>query len=150
MRHLIVASFEIATIENPDVHIIPFPSVMASDGFPNKTRKLDCPHHIPLSDESRIVPDWHPFVLEHDGQYRFILGIEADCNSEPIDTADGERASIRKKFTDYLTVVERRIHTEHFGANSCLILLVTMSELRKAMQRTVTEARRRIDARKEK
>ena len=57
--------------------------------------------------------------------YAFVFGFEADCGTEPIDSTDGERSSIRSKFLAYLEILKQDMPRRHFGATTFLIPFVT-------------------------
>ena len=137
----IAASIELGTHMNTTIEIIPWSVIMASDRFPEATRKLSNPTSIPFGDEF-VTPDWEPFVIaldSGDGPKVFLPGFEADCGTEPIDAGDPERSSIRAKFRAYLTVLGRGIHRKHFGVNTCMVAFITTSEARMHSMKALLE-----------
>ena len=61
---------------------------------------------------------------------REVLFDEADCGTEPIDTADSERSAIRNKFAAYLTALEQDMPRRHFGATTFMVPFITTTEPR--------------------
>jgi hypothetical protein len=62
--------------------------------------------------------------------YAFVFGFEADCGTEPLDTADAERTSIRNKFIAYLSALNQGVPRQQFGAATFLIPFVTTTRAR--------------------
>jgi Replication-relaxation len=131
---LIAASFEIGTRERPEIQIIPWRDILASDKLPGRTRDLSEPRAIPFAGkkgETEIVlADWEPFVLKTASGFVFLPGFEADCGTEPIDATDDTRSSIRAKFVAYLSVMEQETYRSHFGASTFMVPFITNSEVR--------------------
>jgi hypothetical protein len=61
-------------------------------------------------------------------------GIEADCDTEPIDASDFQRSSIYKKFLIYLAIDARRIYRSHFGFPNLYIPFVTTNAARRRVE----------------
>ena len=74
-----------------------------------------------------VVPD-KIFALEHldkpAGQNRRYLFLEIDQGTEPIDTAQSNRASIKKKLLAYGHTRGREIHKQVYGMNTFRVLFV--------------------------
>lgn len=132
----IAASFELGAKADGRIRIIDWPSLMASPQFPEATRKLDMPNAIPFIRDGRseyIFPDWLPFVIERSfatRTYVFVAGFEADCGTEPLDSRDPNRTSIRSKFAAYLACMQQDVPRRHFGATTFMVPFVTTSESR--------------------
>lgn len=129
----IAASFELGVRANEGVQLIPWTGIVASGKLPRETRESATPHTIAFELDGKaeyVTADWEPFVIRTDGGFTFFPGFEADCATEPIDATDDERSSIRRKFRGYLNIMERRIYTSHFGAETFMIPIVTTSEAR--------------------
>jgi hypothetical protein len=137
----IMASIELGTLQNPNVRLITWPEILASEHTPKATRESAAPTSIrvtySLRDKTQtteVVADGQPFGLERviDGKqsYLFFPGIEADCGTEPIDASDAERSSILKKFTAYAAIAEQGIYRSHFGFPNFFIPLVTTTAAR--------------------
>src|SRR5215471_12995511 len=60
----------------------------------------------------------------------FVFGFEADCGTEPLETADPERSSIRNKFVTYLSALDQDVPRQQFGATTFLIPFVTTTRAR--------------------
>jgi hypothetical protein len=137
----ITASIELGTLQNPNVRLITWPEILASENTPKAMRESSTPTSIPASyllrgeaQTSDIIADARPFGLERviDGKrsYLFFPGIEADCGTEPIDAGDPERSSIAKKFAAYLAIVEQGVHRSHFGFPNFFVPFITTSGAR--------------------
>ena len=126
----IAASLELGTKGTPNVSIIDWPTIMASERFPAATRKLAHPLSIPFNGDEHLTPDWQPFVIKRDGLAKFFPGFEADCGTEPINASDDERSSIKAKFRAYLTIMEQEIFKSHFGANTFTVAFITTNTTR--------------------
>jgi hypothetical protein len=104
--------------------------------MPSATKTLENPQTICFERAGRaeaIMSDWRPFVVERNlatKTYAFVFGFEADCGTEPIDSADQERSSIRNKFTAYSELLHQDVPRRHFGATTFLIPIVTTNEAR--------------------
>ena len=116
--------------------------------MPSDTKQLTNPRAIPFARDGVrevIESDWRPFVIERNfaaKSYIFVFGFEADCGTEPIDTADSERSAIRNKFTAYLTALEQDMPRRHFGATTFMIPFITTTEARMRSMLTLLEALR--------
>jgi Replication-relaxation len=137
----ITASIELGTSQSPDIRLITWAEILASENTPKATRESATPASIRASYSLRgeaqtgdIIADAQPFGLERtiDGKrsYLFFPGIEADCGTEPIDAGDPERSSIAKKFSAYLAVVEQGVHRSHFGFPNFFVPFITTSGVR--------------------
>ncbi len=132
----VIASIELGTSENPNVRLITWPEILASEHTPKATREASNPASIPvtysLRGESRsgdVVADGTPFGLERtiEGKrsYLFFPGVEADCATEPLDASAIDRSSIARKFAAYTAVVEQGIYRSHFGFPNFFVPIVT-------------------------
>jgi hypothetical protein len=132
----VAASFEIGEKVDSRVRIIDWSELINSPQMPAATKQLTNPHALLFSGDGKqdeIVSDWRPFVVERNFEtksYFFVFGFEADCGTEPIDTADSERSSIRKKFLAYLTALEHDVPARRFGATTFMLPFITTSEVR--------------------
>jgi Replication-relaxation len=137
----ITASIELGTLQSPNIRLIAWPEILASENTPQATRESPTPASIRVTYTlrretltSEIVADGRPFGLERlvDGErsYLFFPGIEADCGTEPIDASDAERSSIVKKFTAYRAIAEQGIHRSHFGFPNFFVPFVTTTAAR--------------------
>jgi hypothetical protein len=136
MACTIAASFEIGTKTNPNIRIIGWHELIDSPQMPAATKQLTNPQVIPFTRDGKqeeLESDWRPFVIERNFEsksYVFVFGFEADCGTEPIDTADSERSAIRNKFTAYLTALEQDVPRRHFGATTFMVPFITTTEAR--------------------
>jgi hypothetical protein len=127
---LFEASIELGTRERPSVSRIGWPTILASDQFPEATKKLDDPLMISLPDGKKVKADGTPFVLAYDDAgFRFLV-YEADCDTESGDSL--YENSLRSKVENYLTVIDQKLYRSHFGANTFIVLFVTIHERRAA------------------
>ena len=136
MACTIAASFEIGAKANPHIRIIGWRQLIDSPQMPATAKQLVNPQAIPFIRDGRqeeIASDWHPFVIERNLEsksYIFVFGLEADCGTEPVDTADSERTAIRNKFIAYLTALEQDVPRRHFGATTFMLPFITTTESR--------------------
>jgi hypothetical protein len=134
MECLIAASFEIGTKEHPEIQIIRWQDILASDKVPKRTRELREPRAIPFinpkGEQETVLADWEPFALKTQSGFVFLPGFEADCGTEPINASNDERSSIRAKFVAYLSVLEQQTYRSHFGASTFMVPFITNSEVR--------------------
>jgi Replication-relaxation len=136
MACTIAASFEIGVRTNQNIRIIGWHELIDSPQMPAATKQLTNPQAILYTGDGRqneVTSDWRPFVVERNFQsksYIFVFGFEADCGTEPIDTADSERSAIRNKFVAYLTALEHDVPRRHFGATTFMIPFITTTEAR--------------------
>jgi Replication-relaxation len=137
MACTVAASFEIGAKTNPNIRIVRWHQVIDSPQMPAATKQLSNPQAIPFDRDGKreeIECDWRPFVIERNFQsksYIFVFGFEADCGTEPIDTADSERSAIRNKFAAYLTALEQDVPRRHFGATTFMVPFITTTEARR-------------------
>jgi hypothetical protein len=141
----ILASLDLGARER-DVRLITWNEILASESLPELTRSSPKPFSIPVRFDGAtmsIAADGQPFGIarrdNHGSAYFFCPGIEADCATEPIDTADFERSSIFKKFTLYLAIVEQGLHRAHFGFPNFYVPFVTTNAVRLASMMRLLE-----------
>lgn len=136
MACTIAASFEIGTKTSNRIRIIGWQELLNSPQMPAATKTLTNPQVLLFSGDGKqeeTASDWHPFVIERNFEsksYIFVFGFEADCGTEPIDTADSERSAIRNKFTAYLTALEHDVPRHRYGATTFMVPFVTTTEAR--------------------
>jgi len=136
MACTIAASFEIGATGNSALRILSWDQLIDSPQMPDATSQLANPQVLTFERDGRIeslTSDWRPFVVERDlgsKSYAFVFGFEADCGTEPLDTADTERTSIRNKFLAYLSALDQDLPRRHFGATTFLIPFVTTTRAR--------------------
>jgi len=132
----IAASFEIGQKTESTLRIINWHQLLNSRQMPGATKALENPQAIRFERSGRLenlVSDWRPFVVERSGDnttYAFVFGFEADCGTEPIESTDTERSSIRNKFVAYLEALQQDVPRLHFGATTFLIPFITTTETR--------------------
>jgi hypothetical protein len=149
MACTIAASFEIGAKVDPNIRIIGWDELIASPQMPAATKLLTNPQVLLLSGNGRqdeIASDWRPFVIERNYEsksYIFVFGFEADCGTEPIDTADTERSAIRNKFVSYLTALKNDVPRQRYGATTFMVPFITTSETR---MRSMIALLERLDA----
>jgi hypothetical protein len=136
MACTIAASFEIGARSSNAIRLIGWHELLNSPQMPSATRQLANPQFLSIKRDGRsesLVSDWRPFVIErnfHSKSFAFIFGFEADCGTEPIDSGDDQRTSIRNKFVAYLTALDQGVPARHFGASTFLIPFVTTTKAR--------------------
>jgi hypothetical protein len=136
MACMIAASFEIGTRDHSNIRIIGWHELLESPQMPAATKQLPDPQIMPVLRDGKhheIASDRRPFVIERafeSKSYIFVFGVEADCGTEPIDTANAERSAIRNKFLSYLAALEQDVPRHHFGAATFMVPFVTTSEAR--------------------
>jgi hypothetical protein len=136
MACMIAASFEIGAQSSNAIRIIGWHELIDSPQMPSATKQLANPHVLSIERDGRpesLASDWRPFVIErnfHSKSFAFVFGFEADCGTEPVDSADEQRTSIRNKFLAYLNALDQDVPARHFGASTFLIPFVTTTEVR--------------------
>jgi hypothetical protein len=136
MACTIAASFEIGATGRSAVRILSWHQLIDSPQMPDATKQLANPQVLTFEHDGRVeslTSDWWPFVIERDlgsKSYAFVFGFEADCGTEPLDTANAERTSIRNKFLAYLSALNQDVPRRHFGATTFLIPFVTTTHVR--------------------
>jgi hypothetical protein len=136
MACTITASFQIGANCDDTLRIIAWPQLINSPQMPESTKRLANPQALPFERDGEVeslISDWRPFVVQRDcasKSYAFVFGVEADCGTEPLDSADAERTSIRNKFLAYLSALDRDAPRRHFGATTFLIPFVTTTRVR--------------------
>jgi hypothetical protein len=136
MACTIAASFEIGANRNNALRILSWQQLIDSPQMPDATKQLANPQVLTFERDSqieRLASDWRPFVVERNlgsKSYAFVFGFEADCGTEPLDTADAERTSIRNKFIAYLSALHQDVPRQQFGATTFLIPFVTTTRAR--------------------
>jgi len=121
----IAASFELAARAH-GATIFSWPAIISSDQFPRATREARNPMAIPVGNRS-IRADWEPFIFKTHKSF-FLPGFEADTGTEPLDSTDRTRSSIRQKFEDYLAIIHKKTHLTHFGAHSFFVPFIVMRD----------------------
>ena len=136
MACTIAASFEIGAKTSSNIRIIDWHELIDSPQMPAATKQLSNPQVLIYSGDGRqeeIASDWRPFVIERNFEsksYFFVFGFEADCGTEPIETANSERTAICNKFTAYLTALEHDVPRHRFGATTFIVPFITTTEAR--------------------
>lgn len=136
MACTIAASFEIGARSSNAIRLISWHELLNSPQMPSATKQLANPQFLSIERDGRaesLVSDWWPFVIErnfHSKSFAFMFGFEADCGTEPIDSGDDQRTSIRNKFVAYLTALDHGVPARHFGASTFLIPFVTTTKAR--------------------
>src|SRR5258708_2027095 len=136
MACTIAASFEIGANTSDAMRLIGWRELINSPQMPDATREGANPQVLTFERDGQVAnltSDWRPFVIERrfgSKSYAFVFGFEADCGTEPIDSADVERISIRNKFIAYLTALDQDVPRRHFGATTFLIPFVTTTRAR--------------------
>jgi hypothetical protein len=136
MACTVAASFEIGAKADSRIRIIGWHELIDSPQMPAATKQLTNPQVLLVSGDgaqAEIASDWRPFVIERNlvsKSYFFVFGFEADCGTEPIDTADSERSAIRNKFKAYLTALENDVPRRSFGATTFMVPFITTTEAR--------------------
>lgn len=136
MACTIAASFEIGAKASPNIRIIGWRELIDSPQMPAATKQLSNPQVLFYSGDGKqeeIASDWRPFVIERNFEpksYFFIFGFEADCGTEPIETANSERTAICNKLTAYLTALEHDVPRHRFGATTFMVPFITTTEAR--------------------
>ena len=136
MACTIAASFEIGAKTSSNIRIIDWHELIGSPQMPAATKQLSNPQVLLYSGDGKqaeIASDWRPFVIERNfdsKSYCFVFGFEADCGTEPIETANSERTAICNKFIAYLTALEHDVPRQRFGATTFMIPFVTTTEAR--------------------
>jgi hypothetical protein len=136
MACTIAASFEIGSNTSDAMRLIVWQELINSPQMPGATRESANPQVLTFERDGQLASltsDWRPFVIERSfgsKSYAFVFGFEADCGTEPIDTADPERISIRNKFISYLAALDQDVPRRHFGATTFLIPFVTTTRAR--------------------
>jgi hypothetical protein len=136
MTCTIAASFEIGARSSNAIRIISWHELIDSPQMPSATKQLANPQFLSIERDGRaesLASDWRPFVIErnfHSRSFAFVFGFEADCGTEPIDSGDDQRTSIRNKFVAYLNALDQDVPRRHFGAATFLIPFVTTTKPR--------------------
>jgi Replication-relaxation len=132
----IAASFEIGANSNSALRILSWQHLINSAQMPDATKQLANPQTLTFDRNGQaesLASDWRPFVVERNfgsKSYAFVFGFEADCGTEPLDTADTERTSIRNKLVAYLSALDQDVPRQQFGATTFLIPFVTTTRVR--------------------
>ena len=136
MACTIAASFEIGARASNTIRLISWHELIDSPQMPSATKQLANPQQLSIERDGRaesLTSDWRPFVIERHFQsksFAFVFGFEADCGTEPIDSGDDQRTSIRNKFVAYLNALDQDVPRRHFGASTFLIPFVTTTKAR--------------------
>lgn len=136
MACTIAASLEIGAQSSNTIRIIGWHELIDSPQMPSATKQLANPQFLSMERDGRaesLASDWRPFVIErnfHSKSFAFVFGFEADCGTEPIDSGDDQRTSIRNKFVAYLNALDQDVPRRHFGASTFLIPFVTTTKVR--------------------
>jgi len=136
MACTIAASFEIGANASDSLRLLSWRQLIDSPQMPDATKQLANPQVLTFERDGRVenlASDWRPFVVERNlasKSFAFVFGFEADCGTEPLDTADTERTSIRNKFMAYLSALNQDVPRQQFGATTFLIPFVTTTRVR--------------------
>lgn len=131
------ASVDIAARARSGIKIIPWNEIAVSDKTPKATRASEHPYAIPVTLHTQegkpisklVRADCHPFAIERPDK-RFFLVLEVDNGTEAITSYDYERSHIRTKFAQYLTILDQKIYTSHFGFPHLYVCFITTTNAR--------------------
>ena len=119
-----VASIELAVRARSDLRFIPWAEILQR--APAATRASPAPFRIPLGDTA-LIPD-ALFGLEYrtgaGKSYRF-FALEIDRGTMPVHRTDAAQTSYLAKLAAYQSLVERRLHKQHWGISSLFVLTIT-------------------------
>jgi hypothetical protein len=146
----ITASFELGTRERTNVRLITWPEILANPSTPEATRQSPTAASIPVTFAANgerhsinVNADARPFGIERviagSRTYLFFPGIEADCGTEPVETAGFERSSIAKKFAAYIAIAEQGIYRSHFGFPNFLVPIIAPTRVRMESMMTLLQ-----------
>src|SRR3954469_13457126 len=100
--------------------------------MPEVSKNAPKPWAIPVTyrgETYTVEADGEPFGIERvvDGKKRYFFcpGIEADLNTEGLESASFERSSIVKKFTLYFEIERQQLYRTHFGFPNMLVPFFT-------------------------
>jgi hypothetical protein len=85
---------------------------------------------IPVSG-SKVIPD-QLFALKYPDGYR-AFALEVDRGTEPV-RSNAARKSLARSITQYQTVLDQRLHKQHYGLKSNLAVLWVFNSARRQMQ----------------
>ena len=111
---------------------IPWADILRSKSMPEASKDAPKPWAIPVTyrgETYTVEADGEPFGIERvvDGKKRYFFcpGIEADLNTEGLESASFKRSSIVKKFTLYLQIKRQQLYRAHFGFPTMLVPFFT-------------------------
>lgn len=126
-----LASIELAAREQANLRFIAWYEILSR--APASTRSSSKPFRVPF-ESTAVIPDGL-FGLEYQtdrgNAYRF-FALEVDRGTMPISRTDGTKTSYLAKLAGYREIVARRLHKQHWGISSLLVLTVTTNSGRLA------------------
>lgn len=145
MVDLIGESLEIGFKENSDVRCIPWEEIREDMPDPND-RFITI--EIEVGGKPRRVqvrPDEFPLGIQNPKGFLFLDGYEADRANEPLAAKYFNRSSIRRKYVEYLTIIESGAGRAHFNRKTyyALFFFDSPARMRSAMEllRQITDGR---------
>ena len=103
---------------------------------PAETQRRDRPwtwrskvHYNDTTIELGVAPDY-PFAIQYpDGRFRAFL-VECDRGTMPVDRANLQQTSLKRKFLAYAAAKRADLHQRQFGWKAFRVLLVTTNKQR--------------------
>jgi len=124
MTDEIMASWRIGFEKHKELTPLWWPQILASEKTPKATRGEKAPHRVPVTyyfrdkriTDAEYVPDAQPFgILRPDRRGYFFLGIEADCDSESLRSDNNAAATIERKVSQQIAIIEQEIYRTRYG-----------------------------------
>ena len=143
---LVPASFKIGIRKNPSLRFISSEEIISHGACPESTRASPEPFTIPVHFmftyrsgasypiDTQKEHDWSPWgigcALENGRERKiFFPGHEFDRSTEPLETDDADRASMKRHLLSILALLNNG-YKKHFGLPSVYVPIVTIGEAR--------------------
>ena len=100
-------------------------------GFPESTRESDDPFNVPMGGDRAIRFDGTPFLLERNGSFIFVPGIEVDRRTEGLTTRapkDPTRTTLARHLDDIMEFFESKKHRSYYGFSMMMVPIITTNE----------------------
>ncbi|MDR3386356.1 MAG: replication-relaxation family protein [Rudaea sp.] len=131
MAAYISASLALGCREDADLTFISWLDIFSRDKCPATTKAARNPLLIPFSfgkADHAVIPDGLCGISHRERGVNF-YAIEADRNTEPIETSRLSRSSIARHLWGYRFVLRNELYRLHYGLPNLQVLTITTSEV---------------------
>jgi len=127
----ISASLELGCRQNADLKFISWLDIFSRDKCPSETRAARNPLLIPYTFEKAehaIVPDGLCGIAHRERGMNF-YAVEADRNTEPVESSRLSRSSYARHLWGYRYVLRNELYKSRYGLPNLQVLTITVSEM---------------------
>lgn len=130
MAAYLSASIDLGCRQDENLHFVSWLEIFSGEACPDATKAQRNPLLIPYEIdrvERALIPDALCGVAHRDNGVNY-YAIEADRNTEPIDSPRLKRSSYARHLAGYRHVLRRELYATQYGVPNMQVLTITVSE----------------------